>query len=87
MPYDEYTSDSGESLTFRMVHHGAWIPVVISREAMEDHFGVDPSGRIEALAEAYRKRSLAIEERVRPQIRPGVVYDRNNPLRINTTDL
>ena len=85
MPYDEYTIDTGETLSFRMVHHGLWIPVVISREALEAHFG-ELAGNL-ALIDAYRTKANEIEERVRPLIRLGVPYSRSNPLRVSTAEL
>ena len=81
MPYDEYTIDAGETLSFRMVHHGLWIPVVISRQAV-DHFGPLANGR-QALIDIYRTNTNGIEERVRPLTRPGIPYSQRNPLRVD----
>jgi hypothetical protein len=86
MPYDEYTIDAGETLSFRMVHHGLWIPVVISREALEAHFG-ELAGNGLALIDAYRTKVNEIEERIRPLIRLGVPYSRSNPLRVGPAEL
>jgi hypothetical protein len=83
MPYDEYTTDTGEALGFRMVHHGLWIPVLISREAMEAHFGASD----QILIDVYRAKERDMEERVRSLLRAGVPYSRNHPLRVSTADL
>jgi hypothetical protein len=86
MPYDEYTIDTGETLSFRMVHHGLWIPVVISREAIESNFGELAGGGV-ALIDTYRTKASEIEERVRPLIRLGIPYSQRNPLRVSTAEL
>jgi hypothetical protein len=86
MPYDEYTIETGEMLSFRMVHHGLWIPVAMSREAVESHFG-SPGDGSQALIDIYKTKASEIEERVRPLIRPGTPYSQRNPMQVHRLDV
>jgi len=79
MPFDEHTFDAGDCLHFRMIHYRRWIPVVISRAAMEGLFGVRPG---QSLVRAYQENTQEIEEKVRPLIQRSVNYDSAHPLRI-----
>lgn len=74
-----------DTLNIRVPFEGRNIPVVISREAMEDHFDAAPGGSDE-LIKAYAKNSTVINARVLLRAMPGTPYNRVNPLVIHTAD-
>lgn len=77
--------DLGVSLTFRFGHDGLRIPVRISRDAMETHFGATHEG-VNSLGLAYLAASDAVHLFARANIDPRVEYTRDHPLVLLTSD-
>ncbi len=76
--------DHGEWLSFGISHEGRIIPVKISREAMEDHFGAVQEP--DSLKKAYALDAEMIHARAADMIVAGVVYTQDNPLVLKTED-
>lgn len=76
--------DHGEWLSFRMPVTGGSIPVRVSREALEDHFGANSVTG--GLLGAYARNDELIHELARRRIVPGVVYSHETPLVLRTSD-
>jgi len=85
---DEFLNprEKDDMLNIRVMFEGRTIPVLISREAMSDHFGAEGNGPGE-LVKAYVANSKEIDDKVLTRAVPGQAYDRNNPLVIHTKDL
>lgn len=78
--------EEGDTLNIRVMFEGRTIPVVISREAMQDHFGAEENGP-KSLVSAYAASAQAIDATVLTCAVPGHAYSRSNPLVIHTKDL
>jgi hypothetical protein len=78
--------EEGDMLNIRVMFEGRTIPVLISREAMSDHFGAEGNGPGE-LVRAYVADSQSIDARVLTRAVPGQPYGPSNPLVIHTKDL
>lgn len=83
--------DLGETLNVRIETPQGRIPLVISREAMEDHFGAGklvPGAVAEdfSLAKAFARHEEQITAKAIERMQPGEVYNRDNPLRLRTAD-
>jgi hypothetical protein len=76
--------DKGGWLTFRVTRAGGSIPVRITRETMEDHFGAGPGDK--GLAEAYLQHGETINAKVLELAPAGDVYSTENPLKLSTGD-
>jgi hypothetical protein len=85
-PLDSFANleDKGGWLTFRVTRAARSIPVRITREAMEDHFGAGPGEK--GLAEAYLQYSVTINAKVLELAPSGDVYSTENPLKLSTGD-
>lgn len=62
----------------------ATVPVRISREALEDHFGAEA---FETLGHAYRHHAEQIHLRVAPLAGQTLTYTAENPLLVHSKDL
>ena len=80
-------TDLGESLDFRLPFKGGFIPVRISRQAMQDHFGAKETGGGMALSTAYLANPGKVHERVAPRVNEGASYSSDYPLLISTRDI
>ena len=82
--------DQGETLSISIQTADGRVPVVISREAMEDHFGADKlppgAGASPSLVQAYHRHEDAINAKAIAKMEPGVAYTRDSPLRLRTGD-
>ena len=76
--------DKGGWLTFRVTRATGSIPVRITREAMENHFGAGPGEK--GLAEAYRQHSVTINAKALELAPSGDLYSTENPLKLSTGD-
>jgi hypothetical protein len=76
--------DHGEWFNFRLLLGDTELPVRISREAMEDHFGAEA---FESLVHAYRHHAEQLHVRLAALVVPGVEYTREQPLVVHTKDL
>lgn len=72
--------DHGEWLNFRV----DGVPVQVSREAMEDHFGAGEGTG--SLVTAFRIRQAEIVVRVREVLAKGGEYTQQSPLLMRTSD-
>ncbi|HEX2010267.1 MAG TPA: DUF1488 family protein [Roseateles sp.] len=76
--------DHGEWLNFRAPYDGGTIPVLISREALEDHFGADH--RNNDLVRAFLAHDARIVAKALERASEGGVYTDENPLRLTSGD-
>lgn len=78
--------DHGEWLNIRvqMEDGSSTVPVKISREAMEDHFGAGEGGH--GLALAYRKHQQVIHTKVLQKMQISVAYNIDHPIELRTAD-
>lgn len=75
---------SGETLNFRLPHEDGTAVVLISFEAVDDHFGIQPS---ETLLQAFHRHEAEILTKVSQKLRRGVRYTSEAPLCIGSGDL
>jgi hypothetical protein len=85
---DEFSNprEKDDMLNIRVMFEGKAIPVLISREAMQDHFGSERSSP-EGLVKAYWANSKEVDRKVLACAVPGKAYGRDNPLIIFTKNL
>jgi hypothetical protein len=76
--------DHGEWLNFRVQIDGQTVPVRITKEAIDDHFGVCGD---EPLAQSYARHSEEINAIAISKVTQGSVYTREHPLILRTADL
>ncbi|MEO8023426.1 hypothetical protein [Polaromonas sp.] len=76
--------DHGDWLSFGISHAGSIIPVKISREAMEEHFGASKGP--DSLKSAYALDAEMIHARAADMIVAGVAYTPDNPLVLKAED-
>lgn len=81
---DQHAEDHGESLNFRLPLGEHHVPIRISREAMEDHFG---AASFETLAHAYRHHAEQIHLRVAPLAGQTPDFTTEHPLVVHSRDL
>lgn len=77
-------NDEGEWLTFRIAAPGGTLPVKVSREAMDDHFGAGQEQG--GMAQAFVRHQAAIEAKAMSKVQPGAVYTPGRPLELHTAD-
>lgn len=77
--------DHGEWLNFRIKVGSQTVPVRMTREAIEDHFGGPNAG--ESLEQAYIRNSEEINAKAQAKIVEGTPYSREQPLVLRSADL
>ena len=73
-----------EWLDFSLPLGESQVPVRISREAMEDHFGADA---FESLSHAYKQHAEQIHSRVAPLAGQTPAFTQEHPLMVHSKDL
>ncbi|MCX2864602.1 hypothetical protein OOZ63_22480 [Paucibacter sp. PLA-PC-4] len=73
-----------ETLNVRIATAQGAIPLVISREALEDHFGAGAGAY--SLIDAFKKHEDVITARALARMVEGETYSRENPLKLGTGD-
>jgi hypothetical protein len=76
--------DHGDWLNFGMSHAGMKIPVRISRQAMEEHFGAGQGP--DSLKKAYALDAEMIHARAVDLMVAGTTYTPEQPLVLNAED-
>lgn len=76
--------DHGEWLNFRVQVGNQSVPVRITREAIDDHFG-DPSEKL-PLEQIYARKSDEINAFAKSKMVGGTAYTRDQPLILKTAD-
>jgi len=71
-------------INFRKSRISNLVPVRITREALEVHFGATADSV--SLVLAYTENRQAIDAKVKAKMKPGVIYTLAQPLELRTED-
>lgn len=84
MAHHLHAEDHGEWLNFLLPMGSGDVPVKLTREAMQEHFGAEAG---QSLVDVYRQHGEAIHQRVSVLVTGLQQFTREDPLVVRSKDL